>query len=70
MQANIFVHFIPTDHDEMNEKDQVIAEAKKPPTLTDRIKSVFGFSKKQLIGGHEQDNHDEVSHIDAIDGDD
>lgn len=61
VQANIFVHFIPLDHDEMNEKDRVIADAKKPLSVTDRLRSVFtGFSRKQLIGGHEQDNHDEV----------
>ena len=53
----------------MNEKDRVIAAVKKPPTLTDRLKSVFGFSRKQLVGGHEQDNHDEVSNSDVIDGD-
>ena len=64
------MHFIPIDHDEMNEKDRAMAAVKKPPTLTDRIKSVFGFSKKQLVGGHEQDNHDEVSYSDVVDSDD
>ena len=63
VQANIFVHFIPVDHDDMNAKDHFAAKAKKPPSLKDRIKSAFaGLStpKKLNIGGHEQDNHDEV----------
>jgi hypothetical protein len=63
-QANIFVHFIPVDHDDMNAADHLAAKAKKPLSFKDRIKSVFGGltgTKKQNIGGHEQDNHDEVS---------
>jgi hypothetical protein len=63
-QANIFVHFIPVDHDDMNKIDYEEQEAKKPASLRDKVKSVFGglaATKKQNIGGHEQDNHDEVS---------
>jgi hypothetical protein len=63
-QANIFVHFIPVDHDDMNAMDYEAQEAKKPASLRDKVKSVFGglaATKKQNIGGHEQDNHDEVS---------
>jgi hypothetical protein len=63
-QANIFVHFIPVDHDDMNTADHLAAKAKKPLSFKDRLKSVFGGltgAKKQNIGGHEQDNHDEVS---------
>ena len=64
MQANIFVHFIPVDHDDMNAMDYQAQEGKRPQSFKDRIKSVFGglsATKKQNIGGHEQDNHDEVS---------
>ena len=57
------MHFIPTDHDDENEKDRLAARLANP-TMTDRAKKLFsGLSttKKQNIGGHEQDNHDEVS---------
>lgn len=55
------MHFIPVDHDDMNSVD-----AKKALSVTDRLKSVFGgltAPKKMIVGGHEQDNHDEVSII-------
>ena len=55
------MHFIPVDHDDMNSGD-----AKKALSVTDRLKSVFGgltAPKKMIVGGHEQDNHDEVSII-------
>ena len=58
------MHFIPVDHDGMNEKDLLSADAKKALSVTDRLKSVFGglsSTKKMIVGGHEQDNHDEVS---------
>ena len=57
------MHFVPVDHDEMNEKDMLMAESKKLPSVSDRFKSVFGglASSKKKISGHEQDNHDEVS---------
>ena len=39
------------------------AESKKPPSVTDRLKSVFTglASSKKKVSGHEQDNHNEVS---------
>ena len=54
------MHFVPVDHDIMNDKD---AEATTTLSVTDRLKSVFGglTAKKMNVGGHEQDNHDEVS---------
>lgn len=58
------MHFIPVDHEVMNEKDMLAAEALNAPSVTDRLKSVFGgltAPKKMIVGGHEQDNHDEVS---------
>lgn len=57
------MHFVPIDHDEMNEKDMLYAESKKPPTVTDRLKNVFGglAASNKKISGHEQDNHDAVS---------
>lgn len=61
-QANIFVHFIPVDHDDENEKDAALAKLRSP-SIRDRVKSVFSglTAKKKNIGGHEQDNHDEVT---------
>lgn len=57
------MHFVPIDHDEMNEKDMLYAESKKPPSVTDRFKKVFGglAASNKKISGHEQDNHDAVS---------
>ena len=37
MKANIFVHFIPVDHNEMNEMDQSAAAA---ATATDTLEDI------------------------------
>lgn len=56
------MHFIPVDHDEQNEKDREAIKAKTPPSLSDKFKSAIfkGFSRTKKVGGHEQDNHNEV----------
>lgn len=62
MQANIFVHFIPVDHDEENEKDREKAALLAPPSMAERMKKALAglVAKKKNVGGHEQDNHDQV----------
>eukprot|EP01041_Mallomonas_annulata_P003564 gene3564-7089_t len=47
--ANLFVHFIPVDHDQMNAKDR------------GHIDHPFHKNTKHVrVGGHEQSNHDET----------
>lgn len=81
MQANVFVHFQPVDHEAMNQHD--VEEALKPKKKIDGITShitnmLFPArdakkvmpQRKGNIGGHEQDNHDEEHvqrHMDEID---
>jgi hypothetical protein len=74
--ANIFVHYIPTDHDRENENDRIIqAERKaKPPSSTMVLDLEREMKNKllneRLVGGHEQDNHAEhvvKRHLDKID---
>jgi len=60
--ANIFVHYIPVDHDEMNEKT---FNRKMPKTSQG-----FIASDEKHIGGHEQSNHGDheiKKHLEAID---
>eukprot|EP01042_Synura_sphagnicola_P000631 gene631-692_t len=57
--ANLFIHFIPVDHEEMNSNDVA--------TYTDSMKAEAGATsqvhpfeqsrKDLLVGGHEQSNH-------------
>lgn len=76
--ANLFVHYQPIDHEEVNARDRQLAEAAKNKNAL----SFFGInSNKQYkaptvsrraakIGGHEQDQHDEEDiqkHLDQID---
>ena len=49
--ANIFVHFEPVDHEEMNRRDRGLASE-----ATDRS---FLSKTRKFISGHEQHNHDE-----------
>eukprot|EP00596_Hydrurales_sp_CCMP1899_P004049 CAMPEP_0119051006 /NCGR_PEP_ID=MMETSP1177-20130426/72760_1 /TAXON_ID=2985 /ORGANISM="Ochromonas sp, Strain CCMP1899" /LENGTH=474 /DNA_ID=CAMNT_0007030053 /DNA_START=344 /DNA_END=1768 /DNA_ORIENTATION=+ len=68
--ANIFVHFIPVDHEELNNNDEAAAaesaaeKLKNTPSrvkkLTDHITGLFKSSKKEKISGHEGANHDEA----------
>jgi hypothetical protein len=68
--ANIFVHFIPVNHEELNSNDQAIAaesaaeKVKNTPStvkkLMDHIIGLFKRSKKEKICGHEGANHDEA----------
>lgn len=65
-QANLFVHFQPVDHVEMNQQDQEKGAKKKKSQL---LKSADESSFKGNIGGHEQFNHDEEEvkrHYDVI----
>jgi len=61
--ANIFVHFIPTDHDKENENDYALQRERKnkPPSSTmvlDLEKEMKSkLLNERLIGGHEQSNH-------------
>jgi len=60
--ANIFVHYIPVDHDEMNEKT---FNKKMPKTSQGFIGEV-----EKHIGGHEQSNHGDheiKKHLDNFD---
>ena len=63
--ANIFVHFIPIDHDRVNENDYALQRERKnkPPSSTmvlDLEKEMKSkLSNERLIGGHEQSNHAE-----------
>jgi hypothetical protein len=50
--ANIFVHFKPLDHDEMNSKDAALRRRTS-------AKSSGKSALSRLMGGHESDNHDE-----------
>lgn len=64
--ANVFIHFSPIDHDEMNEKDEKL---RKPEVLSMFQSNVVKEGNKKLkdtlldvrkrIGGHEQSNHDD-----------
>lgn len=81
LYANVFVHYKPIDHDEMNERDRLIREGKldeaedvkldKQPSIS-RVfsRNAVGTGKFQKIGGHEQDQHEDheiQKHLDAID---
>jgi hypothetical protein len=63
-QANIFVHYIPVDHDDLNEKDHEAAEVAEDRKRISKTKSVAAkaaLARNRDIGGHEHDNHDEVT---------
>ena len=63
-QANIFVHYIPVDHDDMNEKDHEVAEVAEERKTASKMKAVAAkaaLARNRDIGGHEHDNHDEVT---------
>ena len=63
-QANIFVHYIPVDHDDMNEKDHEaaeVAEERKKISKTKAVAAKAAIARNRDIGGHEHDNHDEVT---------
>lgn len=63
-QANIFVHYIPVDHDDLNEKDHEDAEVAEDRKRASKTKSVVAkavLARNRGIGGHEHDNHDEVT---------
>ena len=63
-QANIFVHYIPVDHDDMNEKDHEVAEVAEERKTVSKMKAVAAkaaLARNRDIGGHEHDNHDEVT---------
>jgi hypothetical protein len=52
--ANIFVHFKPVDHEEMNKEDANLRRR----AASKSSGSSFG-SLSRLMGGHEDSNHDE-----------
>eukprot|EP00604_Paraphysomonas_vestita_P002251 CAMPEP_0174819618 /NCGR_PEP_ID=MMETSP1107-20130205/2962_1 /TAXON_ID=36770 /ORGANISM="Paraphysomonas vestita, Strain GFlagA" /LENGTH=375 /DNA_ID=CAMNT_0016033465 /DNA_START=336 /DNA_END=1463 /DNA_ORIENTATION=+ len=54
--ANIFIHFKPFDHDEMNAEDSKkrLLESKKKSST-----NLFGSKISKLMGGHEDSNHEE-----------
>jgi hypothetical protein len=60
MYANVFVHFIPIDHDEINEHDEALRVQQSKQTKGGLFSKLLG-GKSSNIGGHEQDNHDEAS---------
>ena len=69
--ANIFVHFKPVDHDDINEQEQAErASQTMTGKMTAHVKKFFSRRKMEKISGHEQTNHDAAElrrHKDAID---
>ena len=76
--ANVFVHFIPIDHDQVNEHDKQLAleKARLPATSQnvkesmEKVKDLLKNTRSRLIGGHEHHNHDEETiqrHMDEHD---
>ena len=72
--ANIFVHFKPVDHDEVNEVEQAErASQTMTGKMTAHVKKFFSRRKMEKISGHEQSNHDAEElrrHKDAIEEED
>ena len=71
--ANIFVHFKPVDHDEINEQEQAErASQSMTGKISAHVKKFFSPRTRKLekISGHEQTNHNPEElrrHKDAID---